>query len=375
MHARSRLTRRPTHTRVTVTEQVVAGIDLHIQRYAFFALAAAALFGASTPFAKLLLGEISPVVLAGLLYLGSGLGLALPWLVQGRSQHPREAPLAARDWTWLAGAIVSGGVVAPVLLLWGLAGSGAAETSLLLNFEGVITSLVAAVLFREAVSARVWLAALVMLAGGFVLAYDPTAPIAFSPQSLGVVGACFCWALDNNLTRKVAGADPVATAMAKGLTAGSFNLALGLALGGTFPAFGAAVGALTLGLFAYGVSLVLFIYALRHLGAARTGAHFSTAPFIGAALAVPLLGEPVTTGLVVAAALMAFATWLVLTELHSHEHQHGRLVHAHRHVHDEHHQHAHHGDDGPEPHAHEHVHEPMRHAHPHVPDLHHRHRH
>jgi drug/metabolite transporter (DMT)-like permease len=361
--------------RVTATDQAVAGIDLHIQRYAFFALAAAALFGASTPFAKLLLGEISPVVLAGLLYLGSGLGLALPWLAQGRSQHPREAPLAARDWTWLAGAIVSGGVVAPVLLLWGLAGSGAAETSLLLNFEGVITSLVAAVLFREAVGARVWLAALVMLAGGFVLAYDPTAPIAFSPQSLGVVGACFCWALDNNLTRKVAGADPVATAMAKGLTAGSFNLALGLALGGTFPAFGAAVGALTLGFLAYGVSLVLFIYALRHLGAARTGAHFSTAPFIGAALAVLLLGEPVTAGLVVAAALMAIATWLVLTELHSHEHQHGRLVHAHRHVHDEHHQHAHHGDDGPEPHAHEHVHEPMRHAHPHVPDLHHRHRH
>jgi drug/metabolite transporter (DMT)-like permease len=361
--------------RVTATDQAVAGIDFHIQRYALLALAAAALFGASTPFAKLLLGEISPVVLAGLLYLGSGLGLALPWLAQGRSEHPREAPLAARDWTWLAGAIVSGGVVAPVLLLWGLAGSGAAETSLLLNFEGVITSLVAAVLFREAVGARVWLAALVMLAGGFVLAYDPTAPIAFSLQSLAVVGACFCWALDNNLTRKVAGADPVVTAMAKGLTAGSFNLALGLALGGTFPAFGAAVGALTLGLFAYGVSLVLFIYALRHLGAARTGAHFSTAPFIGAALAVPLLGEPVTAGLVVAASLMVIATWLVLTEQHAHEHIHERLVHTHRHVRDEHHQHTHRGDEGPEPHAHEHVHEPMRHAHPHVPDLHHRHRH
>jgi drug/metabolite transporter (DMT)-like permease len=353
----------------------VAGIDLHFQRYALLALAAAALFGASTPFAKLLLGEISPVVLAGLLYLGSGFGLALLRRAQGGSQHPREAPLAARDRAWLAGAIVSGGVIAPVLLLWGLAGSGAAETSLLLNFEGVITTLVAAGLFREAVGARVWLAALVMLAGGFVLAYDPTAPIAFSPQSLAIVGACFCWALDNNLTRKVAGADPVATAAAKGITAGSFNLALGLALGGTFPAFGAAMGSLTLGFLAYGVSLVFFIYALRHLGAARTGAHFSTAPFIGAALAVPLLGEPVTVGLIAAATLMVIATWLVLTERHAHEHGHEHMTHNHRHVHDEHHQHAHHGDEGPEPHVHEHVHEPMRHAHPHLPDLHHRHRH
>jgi len=265
--------------------------------------------------------------------------------------------------------------VAPVLLLWGLAGSGAAETSLLLNFEGVMTALVAGLLFREAVGARVWLAALVMLTGGLVLAYNPQATLAFSPQSLAIVGACFAWALDNNLTRKVAGADPVVTAMTKGLVAGSCNLALGLALGGLFPAAAIAIGAVALGFVAYGVSLVLFIYALRHLGAARTGAHFSTAPFIGAAIAVPLLGEPLTAGLLAATALMAIATWLVLTESHGHEHEHRRLAHAHRHVHDEHHQHAHHGDEGPEPHAHEHVHEPMRHTHPHVPDLHHRHRH
>ena len=350
-------------------------IELSLQRYALLALAAAALFGASTPLAKLLLGVVSPVVLAGLLYLGSGLGLALLRLARGIDQRPREAPLAARDWGWLAGAILAGGIVAPVLLLWGLSGSGAAETSLLLNFESLITILVAAALFREAVGVRVWYAALVMLAGGVVLAYDPGAPLAFSLQSLAIVGACFCWALDNNLTRKVAAADPVVTAMAKGLAAGSFNLALGLALGGTFPVFGAAAGALALGFVAYGVSLVLFIYALRHLGAARTAAHFSTAPFIGAALAVPLLGEPLTAGLLAAATLMAVATWLVLTESHLHVHEHGHLVHSHRHVHDEHHHHAHHCGEGPEPHAHEHVHEPMRHAHPHVPDLHHRHEH
>ena len=350
-------------------------IDFSLQRYAFLALAAAALFGASTPVAKLLLEEVSPVILAGMLYLGSGIGLALLHLARGRDERPREARLAASDWGWLAGAIISGGVVAPVLLLWGLSGGGAAETSLLLNFEGVMTALVAGLLFREAVGARAWLAALVMLAGGLVLAYDPKATLAISPQSLAVIGACFAWALDNNLTRKVAGADPVVTAMAKGLVAGSFNLALGLALGGTFPPPSAAAGAVALGFVAYGVSLVLFIYALRHLGAARTGAHFSTAPFIGAAIAVPLLGEPVTPGLLAATALMTVATWLVLTESHGHEHEHRRLTHSHRHVHDEHHQHIHHDDEGPEPHAHEHVHEPMRHTHPHVPDLHHRHEH
>lgn len=350
-------------------------IDLSLQRYALLALAAAALFGASTPLAKLLLSEVSPVVLAGLLYLGSGVGLALVRLALGFEKRPQEARLTASDWGWLAGAILAGGVLAPVLLLWGLAGSGAAATSLLLNFEGVMTVLVAAVFFREAVGPRVWLAAVVMLAGGGMLAYAPQAPLAFSPQSLAIVGACLCWALDNNLTRKIAGADPVVTAMFKGLAAGGFNLALGLMLGGALPGSKMTASALMLGFVAYGVSLVLFIYALRHLGAARTAAHFSTAPFIGAALAVPLLGEPITPGLVVATLLMAIATWLVLTESHSHEHGHERLKHTHRHVHDEHHQHTHHGDEGSEPHVHEHTHEPMRHAHPHLPDLHHRHKH
>jgi drug/metabolite transporter (DMT)-like permease len=350
-------------------------IDFSIQRHAVLALAAAALFGASTPAAKLLLEQVSPVVLAGLLYLGSGIGLGLLRLVQAGGGRVREAPLVARDWGWLAGAILAGGIAAPVLLLWGLGGTAAAEASLLLNFEGVITALVAGVLFREAVGGRVWLAAVVMLAGGLTLAFDPKASLSLSPHALAIIGACLCWALDNNLTRKVAGADPVVAAMAKGLAAGSFNLALGLALGGVLPAAGPAAGAAALGFVAYGLSLVLFIYALRHLGTARTAAHFSTAPFIGAALAVPLLGEPVTGGLVIAAVLMASATWLVLTERHAHEHTHERMAHSHAHIHDEHHQHAHRGDEGSEPHVHEHVHEPMRHTHPHVPDLHHGHEH
>ncbi|HKC43781.1 MAG TPA: DMT family transporter [Burkholderiales bacterium] len=349
-------------------------IDFRLQRYAFAALASAALFGVSTPLAKLLLGEVSPVVLAALLYLGSGLGLGLVLLVR-RAAKPVEAALSRRDLPWLAGAVVAGGVAAPVVLLWGLRRTLASDAALLLNFETVLTALLAAVIFREAVGRRVWTAAAVMFAAGVLLAYDPAARLAISPHAAAIVLACALWALDNNLTRKISGADPMQIAAIKGLVAGTVNLALGLGTGAALPAAATIAAGTALGFASYGVSLVLFIHALRHLGAARTGAHFGTAPFIGAAVAVPLLGEPVTGALLLATALMAIATWLVLTERHEHEHAHERIVHTHRHAHDVHHRHVHAGDEGPEPHTHEHVHEPMRHSHPHLPDLHHRHEH
>jgi drug/metabolite transporter (DMT)-like permease len=357
----------------------VARIDLRLQRYAFAALGAAALFGLSTPLAKRLLGEVSPVVLAGLLYLGSGVGLGSMLAVRralGRDAANRsEAPLARRDLLPLAGAVLAGGVAAPVALLWGLAGMHAADAALLLNFEPIFTTFIAAAVFREAVGGRVWLAAAAILAAGTLLAYDPQVPLRLSPHALAVVGACALWGLDNNLTRAVSAADPLQIAAIKGGVAGSVNLALGLALGGAVPGIGVVGAAVAIGFASYGLSLVLFIYALRHLGAARTGAHFGTAPFIGAAVAVPLLGEPVTAALAAAAALMALATWLVLTETHEHWHTHEYLEHTHRHVHDEHHRHDHRGDEGPEPHTHAHVHAPMTHAHAHLPDLHHRHDH
>ena len=354
-------------------------IELSLQRYAFLALAAAALFGASTPLAKLLLGELPPLGLAGLLYLGSGVGLlavlVLRWQFARGEAGSKEAAHTGRDYAWLAGAVIAGGGVAPVLLLWGLSGTGASEASLLLNLEGVITMLVAALLFREAVGGRVWAAAALMLAGACVLSWQPRADFALSPHALAIVGACLCWALDNNLTRKISASDPVMLAMVKGLAAGSFNLALAYALGMEFPASPPLAAALALGFLSYGVSLVLFILALRHLGAARTAAHFGTAPFIGAAIAIFALGEPFTASFATALILMLAATWLVLTERHAHEHGHEHMAHSHRHTHDEHHQHAHRGDEGAEPHTHWHEHSPLTHSHPHLPDLHHRHRH
>jgi drug/metabolite transporter (DMT)-like permease len=352
-------------------------IDLPLQKYSFLALAAAALFGASTPLAKLLLGELPPVGLAGLLYLGSGVGLLMVRLLRLAVDGvpvAREAPLTRRDLPWLLGAVAAGGVIAPVLLLWGLRGADASAASLLLNLEGVLTTLIAALLFREAIAGRIWIASLSMAVGGALLSWQPGAG-GWSLQSLAIVGACLFWGLDNNLTRKVSAGDPMAIAMIKGLGAGSFNVLLALGLGLALPSFGILASAVILGFLSYGVSLVLFIYALRHLGSARATAHFSTAPFIGAGVAVLVLGEPLTALFVTALLIMAAATWLVLSEHHGHGHTHEAQAHSHRHVHDAHHQHDHAGDDGPEPHAHWHEHAPIKHVHPHLPDLHHRHRH
>ena len=338
------------------------------------ALASAALFGASTPFAKLLLGEVSPWLLAAVLYLGSGLGLAA-WLAL-RSRTERPASLSRGDWPWLAGAIASGGVAGPVLLMFGLALTNAGTTSLLLNLEAVFTAAIAWTAFRENVDRRVFTGMLAIVAGGALLAWEQAPRAGSLVGPLLVAAACLAWGIDNNLTRKVSGGDAVFIACLKGLAAGGVNLALAFSLGATLPATASLTAAGALGFLGYGVSLVLFIVALRHLGTARTGAYFSVAPFFGAALSLALLGEQPEMAFWAAAALMALGVWLHLTERHQHTHAHEPLEHAHEHVHDDHHRHAHDFSwDRREPHVHAHRHEPLVHAHPHYPDLHHRHRH
>jgi drug/metabolite transporter (DMT)-like permease len=336
-------------------------------------IGSALLFGAATPLAKILLGAVEPWLLAGLLYLGAGLGLAGYRLAVGMRG---EALLAGSDVPWLAGAIVSGGVLAPVLLVMGLARTSASTTSLLLTLEGALTALLAWAVFREALGARIVLGMAAIVAGAAVLAWQGRPGLEELVGPLLIALACLGWAVDNNLTRKVSGGDPVTIAMAKGLLAGIVNLAIALGRGAELPEPGPLAGAALTGLFGYGVSLVLFILALRHIGAARTGAYFSTAPFVGALLAVPLLGEPVTAQLLAGGALMATGVWLHLSERHDHEHAHEPMAHAHRHVHDAHHRHAHAPTDPPgESHTHWHVHARLRHKHPHFPDLHHTHSH
>ncbi|HEY2883925.1 MAG TPA: EamA family transporter [Rhizomicrobium sp.] len=341
------------------------------------ALVSAALFGGSTPFAKLLLGSgTSPWLLAGLLYLGSGVGLGAIQL--GRAiigATSAEASLARSDLPWLGLIVLAGGVVGPVLLMLGLSNTTASSAALLLNLEGLATMAIAWIIFRENVDRRLLLGAFAILGGALLLSWQG-GPSGIGLGALAIAGACVAWGIDNNLTRKLSSADPVQIALIKGLVAGCVNFTLAVALGARLPSLPTLVGAAIVGFFGYGVSLVFFVLGLRHLGTARTGAYFSTAPFIGALLAVLMLGESVTLRLLIAGTLMAIGLYFHLTETHAHEHTHSAMDHEHRHRHDAHHQHAHGPDDPPgEPHSHWHHHAPIMHKHSHYPDMHHRHDH
>ena len=341
---------------------------------ATMALTSAALFGASTPLAKGLLGSVSPWLLAGLLYLGSGIGLLLLTVLRG-DKSASETPLRRKDAPWLVGAVIAGGIAGPLLLMLGLTSTSAASASLLLNLEALATMVIAWLVFRESTSARVILGAFAILVGAIVLSWQGSG-LSFDSGGAFIAAACLCWGVDNNLTRKISASDPVQIAMIKGLVAGAVNLGLALAFGAHLPSVWTSMAAGVVGLLGYGVSLILFVLALRNLGTARTGAYFSAAPFIGATIAIVFLSEPLTYQFAAAALLMGLGVYLHLTERHEHAHAHEAMDHEHAHSHDEHHQHDHSPADPPgEPHSHWHHHAPLTHKHPHFPDLHHTHRH
>jgi len=355
----------PHHRHVHAHPAVLAG------------LAAAVLFGASTPFAKLLLADCDPWLLAGMLYMGSGLGLGLLALLRPSGQR-----VDRKDIPWLAAAILFGGILAPVLLMMGLKGTQGSAASLLLTTEGVFTSLLAWAVFGENIGRRIGLGMAAITAGAVILAWDggfqrPMLTSLGPPAA--ILAACLCWGVDNNLTRKVSLSDPVRIAAWKGLAAGGCNLILALTVArAALPGPGLAATAAMIGFLGYGVSLVLYVLALRGLGSARAGAYFSMAPLIGAILALPLLREMPGPRLLAASLLMALGLWLHLTERHEHEHDHPLASHDHMHDHaDPHHRHDHDpGDDAPDgPHSHPHQHAPLQHSHAHFPDAHHRHGH
>jgi drug/metabolite transporter (DMT)-like permease len=349
------------------------------QNAPFTALLAAALFGATTPLAKALLGTLSPFMVAGLFYLGSGVGLAITIAFrhakQTTSERANEGKLHLRELPWLIGAIVMGGVAGPALLMLGLNATPAATSSLLLNLEGVFTALIAWLVFRENVDRYVFLGMLAIVAGGVALSWQPDAA-RLPLGALLIAGACASWAVDNNLTRKVSTNDAMVIACLKGLVAGSANFIIALLLGAKVPHVTTMLAAMLTGFAGYGISLVLFVLALRNLGSARTGAYFSVAPLFGVTLSLILWPELPPLLFWVAAALMAFGVWLHVRERHEHPHTHEMLDHNHPHRHDEHHQHEHDfAWDGNEPHTHMHRHMPITHTHAHFPDIHHRHSH
>ncbi len=344
------------------------------------AIVAALLFGASTPLAKILTIDVPPLLLAGLLYLGSGLGLVVLLLarrIKERASHQTVSRLhiPRQELLWLAGAIVAGGMLGPVLLMLGLTQTSGASASLLLNVEGVLTALIAWVVFKENADRHIVAGMAFIVLGGVLLSWQPGG-LALSSGALMIVGACLCWAVDNNLTRKVSTNDAMLVACLKGLLAGACNTGLAIFNGASLPELNSIVGSLLIGFFGYGLSLTLFVVALRTLGTARTGAYFSVAPLFGVAISLLLWPEMPGAAFWLASILMGVGVWLHVSERHVHEHTHDEQDHSHQHRHDEHHQHRHDfAWNGQEPHAHGHHHPRLMHEHTHDPDIHHRHLH
>ncbi len=360
-----------TRTSLSATANVLAfGLMYRSTTPFLWCLAAALLFGASTPASKLLLGDLGPFTLAGMLYCGAGIAV-LPFAFRRRSA---TLPADLRNLLRLAGAVVCGGVLAPVLLLGGLSAAPAASVALWLNLEPAATAILAWAFFREHLTQRVWLAVMLMLAAGTSLA-APFDPGTMTAAAL-VAFACACWGLDNNFTALIDTFTPAQTTAIKGLVAGGINCGIGLWLEAGPVTLNVAAWALSIGALCYGLSLVLYITSAQYLGAARSQLIFATAPFCGVLIAWTAFSEPVLWMQATAAGLMLAAMWLLRSERHGHEHTHTAVMHVHSHRHDDaHHDHSHPGGTPSVRHTHEHAHESVTHGHPHRPDLHHRHEH
>ena len=349
-----------------------------------YAVLAAALFGSSAPAAKILLTHIDPVTLGALFYLGSGAGLLVyMWIVRlsGKDRHTMEASLSRSDIPSVAGVVLFGGILAPMVLMVSLQHTPSATASLLLNFEPVATMILAVLFFHEAVDRRIILALGLITASCLILSYDPTAAWGISIAALGILLACIFWSLDNNISRNVAAKDPIHVVTIKGVIAGIVMIVIASTLGEAIPSPSIAVIAMCVGFFSYGgITSVLFLWALRGLGTARTGAVLALSPFFGVVIALFIFPDPLDATFFVALPVMAIGAYLLMTEHHSHSHHHLPVFHEHRHSHDDgHHDHVHMGFE-PEmsssgEHSHPHQHDEMTHDHPHKPDLHHRHEH
>ena len=338
-----------------------------MERRAFVrCLVAAVLFGASAPAVSQIAGDANAFALAGLLYIGAALAV----LPAGLLRPPARRELR-RSWKPLAGVVVAGGAVAPVLLAAGLARTPAATASLLLNLELVATVILAAALFREHLGRRIVTGTSLVVTGSVILTVSAAPTLRLG--ALLIVGACLCWAVDNCLTANIDSLAPHHITFAKGLFAGTANLTIGVGLAG-LPSAHVVVAALVIGALGYGISITLWVAGARELGAARGQLIFAAAPFVGAVIAWTVLDEPVTASQLLALVSAALGVSMVLGSSHLHEHHHDPIEHGHEHVHDDaHHDHTH--SDKVARHAHLHQHRELVHAHPHLPDLHHRHEH
>jgi len=341
----------------------------------FLAILSAALFGVSPVLCKMLIGEMSPAMLAGLLYLGSGIGLQLYLLLKGRNSFQELGRISSQNRLKLLGAVLSGGIIAPLCLTYGIKYGTASEVTLLLNLETVSTTLIAWMVFKEYIGPRVWAGKLLILIAAVVIILQSEGELSLSIPGVLVVIACIFWGIDNNLTRDVEELPSTTLALFKGFGAGIFNIILALLFTTASATAFQTVGSLSIGALSFGLSLVLFVEALRRIGAARTTTFFAVGPFIGTLLSIIMLGEKPPAPFWFAAALMLGGIFLLYREKHGHLHTHESVSHQHGHMHDEHHLHPHAVVDSKERHDHQHAHEPLTHIHGHWPDIHHRHGH
>ncbi len=323
----------------------------------------------------MLIGDMSPALLAGLLYLGSGLGLQLVLFFQRKNSLHELAHLSPRHRFKLIGAVISGGIIAPLCLAFGIKYGTASEVSLLLNLETVATTLIAWLIFKEYIGPYVCTGKVLILIGAGLVVLKAEGGMSFSTSWLLVICACIFWGIDNNLTRDVEELSSTVLASVKGFAAGLFSIFLALVFttGSATPS--QIYGALAVGALSFGLSLVLFVEALRKIGAARTATFFAVGPFFGTLLSVALLGERPPAAYWIATVLMLAGIALLYLEVHRHRHAHEEMAHTHTHIHDEHHDHEHPEGEGALSHDHHHVHRPMNHSHVHWPDIHHQHPH
>lgn len=341
----------------------------------FMAILAASLFGISSPISKLLLVEIPPTLMSSLLYLGAGVGMLAINYIKGISKIEKiEAQMTKKEMPYILGMVILD-IAAPICLMLGLTMTTSANASLLNNFEIVATSIIALLIFKEAIGKRMWISISLITLSSIILSFEDVGSFTFSIGSIFVLMACLCWGFENNCTRMLSLKDPLQIVVVKGFGSGFGSLIIALVLKQHSTNLLYIAMALLLGFVAYGLSIYFYIMAQRELGAARTSAYYAIAPFIGVLLSIIIFSQQITISFIIALVIMIIAAFFAGVEHHKHIHIHEEITHEHRHNHiDNHHNHVHEYRIESE-HSHVHTHEKAEHIHKHTPDMHHAHPH
>jgi len=339
----------------------------------FYAILAAALYAINVPISKLLLNHAEPTMMASFVYIGAGLGLFVFRLIEKIiGKQVKRKPLTKKELPYTIAMVVLD-IVAPIFLMFGISMTSSANVSLLNNFEIVATSIIALIIFKETISLKLWIAIAFVTVASAILSFEGVESFSFNNGSLFIIGACLCWGLENNCTKMISNKSSVEIVIIKGTFSGLGSLICALIMGEHFPAIHLIFFILLLGFVAYGLSINFYILAQKNLGAAKTSAYYSIAPFLGVVFSFLLLNERPSIQFYIALFIMVISTYLMVNDsialqhthehehIHTHEHTHGDLVHIHEHKHIHTHLHTHSGDS--ENHTHEH--ELLNHQHAH----------